>query len=188
MNEKSVLRKSMLEKRNSLSQEEVKKASSEIVEKLKSLPLINKSSIIMSYMPFGNEADVTSLNQWILDSGKQLCLPRVTDGSTMDAVSVQSIRNGLVKNTYGIMEPDKGLGPFEPEKIELILVPGVVFDINGSRIGYGKGYYDRFLKNCGTQTIALGIAYSFQVLDFIPYDEHDVRLDGIVTENKIIFF
>lgn len=186
MTDKRSLRKIMHEKRNSLSSHEVAKASGKIVEKLVNLPYVKESRIIMSFMPYGNEVNIIPLNEWILEQGKALCIPRVLDGTNMDAVKIDSIMTGLVKNSYGIYEPSKDLKPIEPEKIELILVPGVAFDINGNRLGHGKGYYDRFLLNRSKNAITLGIAYSFQVLDSIPHDEHDVRLDGIVTESEVI--
>ena len=87
----------------------------------------------------------------------------------------------------GIMEPDPLLcKPLDPSLIDLIIVPGVAFDSMGGRIGYGKGYYDRFLPQLRADVPKLGLAYDFQVLPRVPQDEFDIRMDAIVTEKGIL--
>jgi len=180
--EKNPLRKTILNKRKSLTPDEVKNASEAIVSKLKQLPVIKESVVIMSYMPYGNEADIKAFNQWILDSGKVLLLPRVLDDTNIDAVKINDIESGLVKGSFGILEPAAENESFPIELIDVILVPGVAFDRQGNRMGHGKGYYDRFLSRCKGSTVFLGIAYSFQVYESIPFDEHDIRVHGVITE------
>lgn len=179
---KDLLRESVLKKRKTLASDEVKRASENIVTILKKLPLIKESNVIMSYMPYGNEVDIKPFNQWILESGKYLLLPRVLDNSTMDAVKVNDIISGLVKSSFGILEPASDKESFDINLIDVVLVPGVAFDKQGNRLGHGRGYYDRFLSHCKSSTVFLGIAYSFQVLDSIPSDEYDIRVHKVITE------
>ncbi len=181
---KNELRRLMLDQRKKLSQEQVNIASEAIVDAIKNLSLFKQSKIIMSYMPFGNEVNVLPLNQWILDQGMSLCIPRVVSGTEMDAVKIESLNHDLIKSRLGILEPNLMAEPVDVSKIELILVPGLAFDRDGNRLGHGKGYYDRFLAKCSTKTFLLGLAYSFQFFDKIPFDPYDIRIKGLVTENQ----
>lgn len=179
--EKKQLREIVLKERRSLTHDEIEKVSRSIVSELKQLPVISESSSIMSYMPYGNEVDIRPFNQWILDNGKILLLPRVLNDRDMDAVRVRDIETGLAKSRFGIYEPAPDQLSYPEEEIEVILVPGVAFDRKGNRLGHGRGYYDRFLSRCGQKTVFIGIAYSFQVFDSIPSDQHDIRVHQVIT-------
>ena len=180
--EKFIIRKTVLNKRKNLTTDEVKIASYVIVNKLTDLPCIIDSKVIMSYMPYGNEVDIRPLNQWILNQGKILCLPRVISDSQIEAVAVDNLNEGFAKGSYGIQEPDRSNEAFDIKKIDTILVPGVAFDIKGNRLGHGRGYYDRFLALCDKHTIFLGIGFSFQLLDYIPSNQYDVKVHRVITE------
>ena len=88
------------------------------------------------------------------------------------------------RNKYNILEPENYNKKIDKNKIDLVIVPCVVFDRNGYRCGYGKGYYDVFLSGMKPKTI--GLAFNVQVVDTIPMEEHDVKLDKIITEKEII--
>lgn len=180
--EKKLLRESVLNKRKSLTPDEVRKASEAIVAKLAQSSCIKGSNVIMSYMPYGNEVDIKPFNKWVLDCGKILLLPRVLNDSDIDAVRVNDIDTGLVKGSFGILEPASEKESFSTDLIDVILVPGVAFDVQGNRLGHGRGYYDRFLALCKSDTVFLGIAYSFQVFGSIPFDECDIRVHEVITE------
>lgn len=189
--DKSLLRKIVLDKRKSLTLEEVNQASGIIVERLSNLSFVKESSVIMTYMPYGNEVDITPLNQWILNQGKTLLLPRViSKNATMssnivaeiNAFKVDSLSDGFVRGSFGILEPSIDKEPYDISKIETILVPGVAFDKQGNRIGHGKGFYDRFLAKCEINTVFIGVGYTFQVFDSIPFNEHDIRVHYVITD------
>ena len=179
------MRSIVLDQRNKFSLDQIQLSSDAIVNTLINFPVLNKSNLILSYIPYGKEVDILRLNQWILDHGKGLCLPRVLNDTDMEAVQVESLNKGFAKSRFGILEPAKESEPVDIRKINLILVPGLAFDWNGNRLGHGKGYYDRFLERCGKNTHTIGIAFRFQVFDSIPFDPHDKRMDEIVTESQL---
>lgn len=183
--DKSILRQIMLNKRQSLSEAEIKRISDKIFNLFISLPLVKNSNYIMSYMPINNEVDVLPFNKWVLDSGKVLCLPKVKSLEEMDAIKINNLKNNLSKGSFGIMEPAPDNRMADCDKIDLIIVPGLAFDKIGNRIGHGKGYYDRFLSRCSKNTVLLGVAYSFQILDNIPADDFDKRVNAVISENGI---
>lgn len=184
--DKKELRQMMHEKRKNLTPQQVSTFSVEIIRKLIALPILAESKFVMSYMPYGNEVDIMPLNRWLLEKGKHLCIPRVLNPAEMDAVQINSLGKDLIKSGFGISEPSKECDHVDISKIELILVPGVAFDRQRNRMGHGRGYYDRFIEKCENNIFTIGIAYGFQVLNNIPYDLHDKKMNVIVTEKEII--
>ena len=102
----------------------------------------------------------------------------------MDAVGVDSLDRGFSKSRLGILEPLREKKTVNTDEIDLVIVPGLAFDKSGNRLGHGKGYYDRYLERCGENVFFIGIAYDFQVLDTIPADAHDIKMNMIVTESR----
>ncbi|HOQ36206.1 MAG TPA: 5-formyltetrahydrofolate cyclo-ligase [Acetivibrio sp.] len=190
MKSKKEIRKEILDKRNALIKDDVVKRSIRITEKLISLDKFKDSKIIMAYMDFKNEVMTGFLTEHCLKLGKTLAFPLIE--------SIQGIKkicayepidreNGLKPGTYGILEPVKHLSrKIDPQKIDMVIVPGVAFDTKGNRIGYGAGYYDVFLREVKDECFKVGIAFELQVVENIPKEEHDVVLDAIVTENRVI--
>ncbi|MGI6124150.1 MAG: 5-formyltetrahydrofolate cyclo-ligase [Acetivibrionales bacterium] len=185
--EKNQLRKEISKKRNQLNENAAKNASETIVRTLESLPDLLQAKVIFSYMPYGKEVDIKPLNQWILDQGKVLCLPRVINSVEMEAREINSINNeGLFESSFGILEPTTENKLVDIDKIDSIIVPGLAFDKTGNRMGHGRGYYDRFLSRCPATTIFIGVAYSFQVFNSIPFDNYDVKVHKVITEEYTI--
>jgi 5-formyltetrahydrofolate cyclo-ligase len=188
MNKKE-LRQLILKSRRNLSSEEMESFSSIIISKLSKHELFKKSKVIFSYMPFDNEVNILPLNKYIIEQGKSLLIPRILDDRLMEPVLIKHLNNGqLIKNHYGILEPSKELLAFNINKIDLVLVPGLAFDFSGNRLGRGRGYYDNFLEKCGNNTFLLGIAYDFQIFDAIPAEAHDKKVNGIITEKRLLIF
>jgi 5-formyltetrahydrofolate cyclo-ligase len=180
---KKTLRKEIVEKRKSLTEEQIKELSLKAVKNLKSLPEFKKAKTIMLYFPVRGEVDLTELiGELVKDNSKILLLPKVTADGEMVAVEVKDLEI-LKKGKYGIPEPIGGR-IFKPEKVDFVAVPGVAFDKRGYRLGMGKGFYDRFLPRVkGTK---VGIAYDFQIVDEVPVEEHDIPLDKIVTPEGVV--
>lgn len=180
--DKNQLRKELLEKRKNLDEKDSYQASLAIVNNVLNFIELSSMKAVFSYMPYGKEANIMALNQWILDNDKVLCIPRVTSPYEMDAVSIKNLNTGLISKTFDILEPATDLKAFNIEKIDLVLVPGVAFDKSGNRLGHGNGYYDRFLARCHEHTKFVGICYAFQLLDYIPSDSFDIKVHTIITE------
>ena len=176
--EKKEIRKTILKKRRALDENEVKYLSDMICEKLKSSDI--DAEDLCLYMPINNEVDVPVIAEEARRQGKRLWLPRV-DGETMDFFRYDE-DTVLVTGSYDIMEPDSD-EMLEPDENTLIIMPGAVFSESRDRIGYGGGYYDRFL--CKFKGLSAGLCYDKNVLKSIDFDEYDVSVDCLVTESGI---
>ena len=191
LDNKRLVRKSVLRLREMLSKEEVRIKSEVIINRLISLEQFSSSKLIMTYVDFRNEVATRNFIKICLKSGKRVAVPLVEtheDGSSiMTAVEIFNMENDLEHGTYGILEPKREkLRLVEPSDIDLVVVPGVVFDINRNRIGYGAGYYDRFLQNVRRDCFKVGIAFEQQIIGSIKQEEHDVALDLVITEGMIL--
>jgi len=136
------------------------------------------------YSPVHNEVETAYVMHEALGAAKTVLLPAVCPGG----LEFRSITDPseLRKGNFGIPEPNKGCPVHPPGDANLIVVPGVVFDIRGRRIGYGKGYYDRALHDLEGNGRLVGFCYDFQLVEEIPGDSHDVRMDMIITERRVI--
>ncbi|MHC4870609.1 MAG: 5-formyltetrahydrofolate cyclo-ligase [Planctomycetota bacterium] len=157
----------------------------EICRKLTSLKEVSSAENILAYFPLTDEVDIKPFLNDILKLGKNLFLPRISPGeSEMSIHKVSDLSAELTEGPYSISEPAADLQTIEPEKLDVIIVPGRAFTYSGSRIGRGKGYYDRYLNNIKNIPLAAA-CYSCQVFEEIPVDEHDRDIDILVTENNI---
>jgi len=188
-NLKDNLRKNMLHQRKSMNVENVNDYSNKIIEKILKLPNFLNCKNIMLYLSFNNEVNTAALAKWCLVNGKTLITPYcIKETREIIPYEITNLTNDLCKSTFGIMEPKHDiLKKASIEEIDFIIVPGVVFDENCNRIGFGAGYYDRFLPKRAKKTSTIGIAYDYQVLNRIPTGVYDVPLDLIITENRIIY-
>jgi len=173
--EKAILRKSFLAMREALSENFRQSLSIQVcawVEK----DLASVSSL-MAYWPFRGEVDVRGiLGRWIAE-GRMVWLPRV-HGREIEVVRVRDLERDLQPGRFGILEP---VGEAVSVIPEVILVPGVAFDRAGYRLGYGGGFYDRFLSRM-KGALTIGVAYGFQVVERLPHGEHDSCVDRVVCE------
>ena len=184
---KKNFRTAALRARDALSQQQRKLKSSLIQDRVYSMPVVQAVSSFFIYVSFASEVETHSLIRLLLGEGKHVSVPLVDRASKhMTASLIKSIEHDLAPGCFGILEPAPGcLCPVKAKTIDVVIVPGVAFTTDGFRIGYGGGYYDRFLKNCPAVTI--GIAFDMQVVEQIPYDARwDVPLDYVVTESRII--
>ncbi|BDU50887.1 5-formyltetrahydrofolate cyclo-ligase [Haliovirga abyssi] len=172
---KNILRKELLKNRRNLKFEYVTKYSKELFENFIKTKEYKNSKIIMSYMSIKNEVDTKWFNEAIIKNGKKLVLPIIDNNDEIQPILVKKLSKMKV-GKYNILEPIGDV--IEKQKIDLIIVPGVGFDKSYNRIGFGKGYYDKFLKNY--KGIKVGVAYDFQIVDKIDADEYDVKMDMIL--------
>lgn len=180
---KQALRTLLLTKRLKQLPEKKKINDEKIVAQIKSLPEFQNANQILFYIPIQGEVDLTKIFAEYNDK-KDFVLPRVIY-STKD-LNLYKINkmDDLEKGSYEIPEPKNDLKIIAPEDIDLVLLPGVGFSLDGHRIGYGEGFFDRLLKKIPSPKI--GIAYEFQIVKNVPAEEHDVPVDMIITEDRII--
>ncbi|MHB8066004.1 MAG: 5-formyltetrahydrofolate cyclo-ligase, partial [Ruminiclostridium sp.] len=177
--------------RNKLEMNDVLTRSKDIAQSLNQIEYVISAKSIMCYVSFGKEVDThTLIKKWICE-GKQVSVPCVVNATGKDkymhAVKVADYDELTACGKYGILEPPLlQCNIVDPNRFDVIIVPGSAFDKNKNRMGYGAGFYDRFLSKVSGKCNKIGICFDFQVFEKIPFDEHDVPLDLLVTEKKII--
>lgn len=183
MKSKKELRKKILGIRNKMPKEDVENNSRIIMNKIIGLKTYKQSKVIFVYMDFKNEVMTSDLIKHMLAEKKRVVIPYTDIVNTLVIPSEITEEADLKLSPFGYYEPKK-IMPVDVEEIDLVLVPGVVFDKNLNRIGFGKGYYDRILKNLKPGAKKIGLAHDFQVLDEIPAEDHDIKMDMIITESS----
>jgi 5-formyltetrahydrofolate cyclo-ligase len=178
--EKASLRKVLLERRDTTSYDFIKLASQKIHNRLKQVEIFSSAKKIACYYPIGSEVLTQNIMQELLGDGKEISLPKVV-GDNLSFRKIGGLKD-LEKGEFGIMEPKENCQ--EAKEMDVILVPTVAITKNGNRLGYGHGYYDKFLLESNAKTISL--TYSKQIVKAIPISEKDVKIDWIVTEEKSI--
>jgi len=180
---KSSLRTALLRQREQLSRAEVVARSAVAQAQVISLPAFQQAKTIALYSPIRNEVETDSLLTAALTVGKQVCYPCVFAGE-LRFFQVQSSTD-LRVGCFGVCEPDRQSVEITPAQLELLLVPGVAFDRSGHRLGYGRGYFDRFFDGGCFTGLGVGFAYDFQIQDALPAEEHDQRVALLVTDKEI---
>jgi 5-formyltetrahydrofolate cyclo-ligase len=178
---RQALRREMQERRGRMTPEQVQEYSRSITAKLMTLEPVREAVTIMGFASFGNEIDLVPWLERLQTEGRTVLLPRVENQENLVAVELGGWEN-MRRGSFGIREP---LGqPFSPTSIDVVIVPGLVFDGKGYRLGYGKGYYDRFLKQLAPHTFICGVCYDFQVVETVLPHEADVPMHWVVTERS----
>jgi 5-formyltetrahydrofolate cyclo-ligase len=168
----------MIEERNRLNASEITKRSKVVQELVINSKKFHLSKVVGAYFAFGSEARTDIIIERGGMLGKKIALPRVIE----DEIIFYELSSSkeLIRGAFGIMEPPPHN---RVNTIDLLIVPGIAFDKKGYRLGYGKGYYDRLLS--GKRIFSIGLAYSFQLLENLPHDRNDKRLDAIASEDGI---
>jgi len=154
--------------------------SQKIVERISAWPLYQNAKHILTYSAFASEIDLKALNK----DNKSFYLTRTNNDLNL---SIHSLNSKQEKHKYGYWQPVAGLEPIPPNTIDLVLVPGLAFAIDGSRLGYGKGYYDRLLADAAhkSECLNIGVCFDFQLVDSLPHEPWDIAMDMVVAENSI---
>lgn len=182
--EKKSLRNDILSIRNSLEKETKDKMDYEIYNKLINSELYLKAKNIFIYISFDKEIETKRIINKALNDKKKVYIPKIyIDDKSMKAIRLNSFED-LKENSMGILEPMDDSHYIDKKELDLIIVPGVVFDLSGNRIGYGGGYYDRYLEDIKEISNKVVLAYDLQVIDFIEPEDHDIRIDYIITNTK----
>lgn len=185
---KSAIRKEIVPQRRSISHREMMEKSAIIQKLLLELAEYEESESIGLYACIKNEVSTDIIFKQAFEDGKKILFPQIKiEEKGLEFVPVQNLEE-LVLGPFGILSP-----PYKenvvriPEEIELLVIPGVAYDLKGGRLGYGGGFYDRYLQKLVKRPFVVAPAYEFQILDEIPVCPHDVKVDIIVTERRVIY-
>ncbi len=186
--EKAQLRKAMIRARQALSPDLRSELSRRAQEALTGTRWFRSAKTLLLYLPIRGEVETEGIARTARSAGKGLVLPRVQQEPRK--LWLHAWVGEPVPGAYGIREPAAGWPLVEPGAIDLVVVPGVAFDRSGGRLGYGGGYYDRTLlliraANPGARFV--GLAFTLQVVAALPREEHDIPLDGLVTEDGMAY-
>lgn len=178
---KNELRQLIYNKRREVNDELKEHWDATILQKLLESEFYKNAQVIFTYVSFQGEVDTIKFIEAALSEGKTICIPKVISKKEgMEAHIITSLAE-LEKSSYGILEPQSDSPLINPLDIDLLIMPGVAFDKTNGRIGYGGGFYDRYLKKINPKAHKIALAYNFQIFDHIPMDEFDERVDFIIT-------
>lgn len=187
LQEKKLIRQAVLEKRNRLTPLEVAQKSQAVCHIIATTRAFASARFIMSYLDARNEVKTEGIIRQAWAEGKHVavpvCVPQTHTLLVSEIMSFEELRDGF----YGIKEPmEEYMRPVSPGQLDLIIVPAVAYDKKGYRIGYGGGYYDRFLSSLDKDIATIGIAFDVQIIDKVPVQPFDISVDMVITESGII--
>ncbi len=179
---KAQIRDEILRKRNSLSEEERLNKSKKIKDNLLSLDEYKKAKNVMFFVSFGSEVHTHEMIKEALKN-KTVIVPKVINNQIEPSLIID-FDSLIPSGKFGILEPIEAM-PIAYKNIDLILVAGIAFDKEGYRLGYGLGYYDKFLAKL-PKALKIGLCFDFQVVEKLPREAHDVPVDMVVTDKEVI--
>ncbi len=183
MQEKAQIRVEMLTKRLKQLPMMKKQRDSKIIETIESMQKFKDAQNVLFYIPIHGEIDLTELFNKYKET-KSFILPRVVKKKNELTLYKINSFDDLEEGAFRISEPKTDLEQIEPDELNFIILPGIAYSLDGHRIGYGQGYFDRLLKK--SDCLKIGVAYEFQIVDNIPGEDHDVPVDIVVTESRTI--
>jgi len=188
MLDKTALRKTVLSRRNDLSQEEINEKSRAIAGRLFALLEYRVAGTVMYFLNFGKEVQTRPMVNASLSHGKRVIAPKMVPKERRMILSeVLDVECDLAPGIWGIPEPKLDrLRPLSAEQIDFVVVPGVAFDESGNRLGYGGGYYDRFFTDLRPGVSLVALAFEVQILPAVPVASWDRRVDRVITERRVI--
>ena len=185
---KKEFRKKVISLRKEKDKDFIKHNSDIITEKLLQLDCIKNAQTIMLYLDFNNEVATDNLVNKLIKLGKTVASPiTLKEERRLIPSQITDLENGIQYGVYNIREPKPEYSPtIDIKNLDVVIVPAVAYDKNCYRLGYGGGFYDRFLENLREDAVTVGIAFDLQIFDEIPKESHDAQLDYIVTESTIL--
>jgi 5-formyltetrahydrofolate cyclo-ligase len=181
--EKGELRDRMRSIRDAIPDARRSEMGSEVRRRLMGLPAWRGAGGVLLFYSFGSEVPTAGIVRQALREGRRVFLPRLVSGrmeiAEIDEASI------LTPTAYGPKEPSSPKA-IDPSDVDVVVAPGLAFDRDGYRLGYGRGHYDRFLRRLRPSTPRIGIAFHEQVLPRVPHGRRDQRMDAVVTDSEII--
>lgn len=185
---KKEFRKKVINLRKEKDKDFIKHNSDIITEKLLQLDCIKNAKTIMLYLDFNNEVSTDNLINHLIDLGKIVASPiTLKEERKLIPTQITNLKEGIKYGAYNIREPKPEFSPsIDIKDLDVVIVPAVAYDKNCYRLGYGGGFYDRFLENLREDAVTVGIAFDLQIFNEVPKEPHDAQLDYIVTESTIL--
>ncbi len=188
-NHRNTLRQKVLAARDCLSSLEREEKSISISSRVMGIPEVTVAQIILVYMHFRSEVQTSEIIRQMFVAHQIVTIPYTrSNTSQLVAVKVTNLEHQVAPGYWGIPEPKSELvdsSSCDPGTIDLVIIPGSVFDKSGGRLGYGGGYYDRLLTNEAPEAVRVGIAFELQLVDRVPVEPHDQFMDFVVTEENL---
>jgi 5-formyltetrahydrofolate cyclo-ligase len=181
---KDQLRQALIDRRGRLSLSTQMEAAEAVASKLLARKEVYQALEVGLYWPTRGEVPTRECFRRLCANAHHVYLPRIIPSKDGLEWVKLDYEGQLTKGPFGVLEPDPTLPAVDVHQLQVLVIPGVVFDIRGHRIGWGKGYYDRVMQGFSGKRVAL--AYDFQVLEQIPVGEHDEPVEVIVTESRVI--
>ena len=189
---KDSLRKDILQKRLRLPFEEIFELSSTIQKKFLEIRELKGAKRLALYASFKNEVLTETILEYAVAHRQEVFFPRIVrEKKGLMFLKVHG-KEDLASGSYDIKEPvHSHRGIYQPEiaalsSLDIVVVPGIAFDTNGNRLGYGKGYYDKVLGSIKETCLIVALAFDFQIVNTIPAEAHDIKMDKIITESRVI--
>lgn len=184
--EKEKLRRRMMHQRDALTPAEIQRRSLQVIGKVFTLSEFQKAKIVACYVNKGSEVETKPIIRNILSSSKKVLVPTVTGERDLVFSELRSLEE-LVPGTFGILEPQPDLTrPRSLETVDLAFIPGIVWDSQGYRVGWGKGYFDAVLEKLPNWATSIGLSYDQQIVERVPREEFDLPVELVVTETRVI--
>jgi len=185
---KAEMRQVCLGQRTFLGEKKRERKSVIIQQKIIRLTEFQQAQTVMLFLNFRDEVETMAIAAAVLEGKKRLVLPRCAPHGILLPIEVRDLIQDIEPGTYGIREPKLTLGVVEPSEIDLVIVPGAGFDLQGNRLGYGGGYYDRFFMLLKPKTPRVALGFECQVMPQIPVGKHDAKMTMLITENGVNYF
>lgn len=187
--EKTELRKKYKLLRDSVPNDKRHKLSQKIAENLFKTDFWKNIDCLTCFVSFGSEVETHSIISAALKQEKKIFVPKINlSTDEIEFFQITDFDKDLKMGSYGILEPSTtNISSVDSNIPNLHIIPGLVFDKNGFRIGYGKGYYDKFLKNVSPYAVKIALAFEFQIVEYLPHTTNDIPVDVLITENDILF-
>ena len=185
---KKEIRKAILQERAKLSESIIKEKSLAIFNTLKETDLYKDADNVMIYITFRKEILTRPIIDDLLSNGKKVFIPlSIPKTKELIVSELKDFEKDLEIGHFGVMEPKKETTrPVDPSILDLVIVPGAAFDKEGYRIGYGAGFYDRFLPRLSKKATIISLAFDMQLIDKVPTDCYDLAVEYIITEKQFI--
>ena len=176
----------MRERLAELTRDRVRAAGAAIGRRVAQMPAVTAATWVAGYVSFGTEVPTHELLRGLLSAGKRVCVPSFDPvGQRYFCSEVKHFDTELIEGKWGCWEPKHTvIRPVPMDRLDVWLVPGLAFDERGNRLGRGMGYFDQMLRDA--RGLKIGLAYDIQVLREVPAEKHDVRMDFIVTETRVV--